>query len=224
MRKGFDLKTLSPRTFYIASGLVAVLGAGGMYTAYSGLTESETRVAALRHEARDEKEVKAELEKTKVAIEGLRTKLKHLEEGVPSFAYIPTMTRELETVGRSHGIEVLGIRPMPAPADTSKKDDGAPKVKPAYEELTIGVKGRGDYGAILRFVQALTRFPKIVEVRMLTLSPKIDSDHPLAAPKLDADIELRAYAFKDTEPAAEAKRVASREAAPGPTSEKGGRG
>lgn len=212
MKRGFDLKALSPRTFYIASGFVAVVGAGGMYTAYSGLTEAETRVATLRHEARDEKEVKAELAKTKGAIEELRTKLKHLEEGVPSFAYIPTMTRELETVGRSHGIEVLGIRPMPAPVNTSKKDDGTTKVKPAYEELTIAVKGRGDYGDVMRFVQALTRFPKIVEVRMLTLSPKIDSQHPLARPVLDADIELRAYAFKDTEPAAQAKRVASRDA------------
>ncbi len=201
MKRTLDLRTLSPKTFYIASGLVAVLGAGATYTAYTGLSTAETRVAALRGEARDEKDVKAELAKTQTQIEELRTKLRHLEEGVPSFAYIPTMTRELETVGRSHGIEVLGIRPMPAPA-TAKKDDGEAKTKPAYEELTIAVKGRGDYGSVMRFVQALTRFPKIVEVRMLTLEPKIDTKNPLARPLLDADIEMRAYAFKDAEPAA----------------------
>lgn len=195
---------LSPKTFFIASGLVAVLGAGAMYMAYTGLGEMDAKVATLRKEARDEKEVQAQLEKTGVAIEGLRKKLNHLEEGVPQFAYIPTMTRELESAGRARGIEVLGVRPMPS--SEVKKDGERPERKP-YQELTFQVKGRGSYGAVMRFVQSLTRFPKIVEVRMLTLSPKINSDAPLASPKLDADIELRAYAFKDDAPAATAEKV-----------------
>ncbi|RYG69203.1 hypothetical protein EON77_14880, partial [bacterium] len=195
--------SIHPKTFFVASGVVAVLGAGAMYFAYTGLGEMDSKVASLRKEARDTKEVQAQLEKTGVTIEGLRKKLDHLEEGVPSFAYIPTMTRELESAGRSRGIEVLGIRPVPAPP----KKDGEKADRQPYQEFTIQVKGRGSYGSVMRFVQALTKFPKIVEVRMLTLSPKIDSATPLASPKLDADIELRAYAFKDDAPAVSAERI-----------------
>ena len=208
---------LSPKTFFFAAGLVAVLGAGAMYMAYSNLGEMDAKVASLRKEARDEKEVQAQLEKTGVAIEGLRKKLNHLEEGVPQFAYIPTMTRELESAGRARGIEVLGVRPMPT--QETKKDDGERPERKAYQELTIQVKGRGSYGSVMRFVQSLTRFPKIVEVRMLTLSPKIDSAAPLASPQLDADIELRAYAFKDDAPAASAEKVALNRPAPQPGKE-----
>ena len=198
---------VNPKSFFVASGLIAVVGAGAMYFAYTGLGEMEAKVATLRKDAKDEKEVTAQLEKTGVVIEELRGKLRHLEEGVPQFAYIPSMARELESAGKSHGIEVLGVRPMPAPAE-SKKIEGDRPSRKAYEELVIQVKGRGSYGSVMRFVQSLTRFPKIVEVRMLTLSPKIDTKNPLASPVLDADIELRAYAFKDTAPAATAEKVA----------------
>ena len=193
---------LQPKTFFLAAGLVAVVGAGAIYTAYTGLTEADGRVAALRREARDEKTVRAELAKTQAAIGELSAKLRHLEEGVPSFAYIPSMTRELETVGRADGLEVLGIRPMVSPPSG---DDKEPKgAKKAYEELTIAVRGRGSYGAVKRFLQGLTRFPKIVEVRTLTLAPKTEPGKTDAAPKLDADITIRAYAFKDAAPAVEA--------------------
>ena len=197
---------INPKTFFIASGVIFVAGAGAMYTAYAGLGEAESRVAALRKEARDEKEVTAQLAKTGKAIETLRGKLHHLEAGVPQFAYIPSMTKELEAMGRGRGIEILGIRPMPAPA-ASKKTEGEKPERKAYQELTIAVKGRGSYGAVMRFIQALTRFPKIVEVRMLTLSPKLDPNAPPGNPVLDADIELRAYAFKDDAPAAKVEKV-----------------
>ncbi len=197
---------MNPKTFFVASGVIAVAGAGAMYTAYSSLGEMESKVATLRKEAKDEKEVQAQLQKTGATIEGLRGKLKHLEEGVPQFAYIPSMTRELEAMGRGRGIHILGIRPLPTP--TSKKDEGQRPERKAYQELTIQVKGRGTYGSVMRFIQALTRFPKIVEVRMLTLSPKVDTKAPLASPLLDAEIELRAYAFKDAAPDAKAEKVA----------------
>ncbi len=45
---------------------------------------------------------------------------------------------------------------------------------------------------------------------MLTLSPKLDAKNPLATPELDADIELRAYAFKDDAPAAKVEKVTMR--------------
>lgn len=213
---------LSPKTFFFAAGFVAVLGAGAMYMAYSNLGEMDAKVASLRKEARDEKEVQAQLEKTGVAIESLRKKLNHLEEGVPQFAYIPTMTRELESAGRARGIEVLGVRPIPTPE--SKKEEGERPERKAYQELTIAVKGRGSYEAVMRFVQSLTRFPKIVEVRMLTLSPKIDSEAPLASPKLDADIELRAYAFKDDAPAASAEKVGGEKVAAEKVAARSGQG
>lgn len=206
--------TVSPKALFVASGLVALLGAGGVYTSFTGLSDEEAKVAALRTKVRDEKDVRLELEKTTTDVVGLRAKLKHLEEGVPNFAYIPSMAKELELAGRSHGIEVLGVRPVADPA-AKKEVAGEKKTRKAYEELTIQVKGRGSYTAIANFVRSLTNFPKIVAVRMLTLTPKASSEDPFAAPKLDADIEIRAYAFKDSGPAAEASPVFGDESAAG---------
>ncbi|MER3496675.1 MAG: hypothetical protein C4320_07850, partial [Armatimonadota bacterium] len=188
----------NPKMLFLASGVVAVAGAGLVYTTYMGLSEAEARVAALRQQARDEKAVRRELASAASDIAVLRAKLRHLEEGVPPFAYVPSMAKELELTGRSHGLEILGVRPMPDPA--AKKDAGDRKSAPPYQEMIIAVKARGSYGSVMRFVQSLTTFQKIVAVRMLTLSPKVKSDNPMGAPSLDADIEIRAYVFKDAAP------------------------
>ena len=53
---------VSPKLLYVATGLVAVLGAGAVYLQFSALGDEEAKVAALRTQARDEKEIRAELE------------------------------------------------------------------------------------------------------------------------------------------------------------------
>ena len=167
-------------------------------------SEQATHIATISKELRDEKEVQKELEDSVKKVDDLKFKLKHLEEGVQQFAYIPTMMKELEDFGKKNQIKVVEIKPIPG-AVAKDKDD---KKKSAYQEMNINVKCRGSYEDSLRFLQAIKVFPKIVAVRTVSLSPHADNQvKKTAKPVLDLDLELRAYAFKDDQ--APTKTVAS---------------
>jgi len=186
---------LTPKTMYAFSVLVLLAGAGLIYMTYQGIEEKNAQIRTLQAEVRDPKELEKELAGIEETLATLQTELRHLERGVPANAYIPTMAKELEAVGIKEGIAVMGVRPQPVVAPTG--DKGASKRPKAYEEHIITVKGRGSFGNIMRFLQAMNRFPKIVAVKMLNLSPKIDPLKPTASPSLDVEIEFKAYAFKD---------------------------
>jgi len=171
-----------------------VLGAVASYMGYSQMTSAEAEVAQLKSQVKDEKEVQKELDASKTKVLECSDKLKHLEAGVPDFAYVPTLMTELEKTGKQYGIQILGVRPVPKPIVAGKKDDSA-KSKPAYDELTIEVKGFGSYGSIMRFVNSLTEFPKIIAARSVQLTPKADPG--ATRPDLDMVVELRAYVFAD---------------------------
>lgn len=189
---------------FAALGAVALLGgAGWSYTRYSANSAQKARIAALRIEVRDEKEVRNKLEELQSQAAETEEKLRHLELSVSQREYIPTLLTELEATGKQHGIDVLGVRPLPRQAQTATPKDGkAPKgaSRKAYEELDIEVTGSGTYGDVMRFVDALTQFPKIAEVRQLSLTP--DRDPRInASPKLQATIQIRAYVFPAVKPA-----------------------
>ena len=112
------------------------------------------------------------------------------------------MLSELEKLGKSSGIAVIGVRPLPKPATPGKKDsaaDGEIKKKPAYDELNIEVKGRGTYRSVLNFIESLGKFPKVVAARTVELTPKNDPGQTSSS--LDVTINLRAYVFASAQDA-----------------------
>ena len=170
--------------------LTLVAGSGASYYQYAALAEQTETVVQLRVDTRPTPQIEAEVEKSAEKLADCAAQLVHLEQGVPQFAYVPTLLYELEKLGNSTGIEVLGVRPLPPPA---KSKDEKPK-KSAYQELDIEVKGRGDYESVMSFVQALQTFPKIVEARMISLTPKNDSN-TTGKPRLEVEVQLRTYLF-----------------------------
>jgi hypothetical protein len=116
-----------------------------------------------------------------------------LEQGVPEFAYVPTLLKELEAFGISNGIEVFGVRPMPNPVQTPK-DKEKKRIQKAYIELLIEVKGRGRYENVMRFIQGLKAFPKIVASKAVSLSPRNDSQSENTS-ELDVTVELKTFLF-----------------------------
>ncbi len=179
---------------YVVMAFVSLLGGGGaVYWQYSQLEETQAQVDTLSKKLKDAKAIEAQLQTSVGKLQESSEKLKHLEMGVPEIAYIPTLLTELENVGKQHGIQVLGVRPMPPKAEAKGKP-GEPKQKKSYEELDIEVKGRGRYGAVLQFLAALQSFPKIVSVRTATLVPKRELNDKGVA-NLDVTVELRAYLF-----------------------------
>ena len=192
----------NPRTYMFMAIGTFVFGLLAAYFGYTKVSGVQGEVSALKAEVKDEKEVQAELDSAKTTLDECAAKLQHLEQGVPQFAYIPTLMTELEKTGKQFGIKVLGVRPVAKQMGQARKDDADPsaKAKKAYEEMTIEVKGIGSYGSVMRWVNALQQFPKIVAARSVTLSPKAE---PGATEKsLDMTIELRAYVFKESGSAA----------------------
>ncbi len=189
---------LTPKTFHILTGVVAVIGIGLLWMTNSTISDQSAHIETLRKELRDEKEVQAELEDAKKRVGDLKFKLNHLEEGVQQFAYIPTMLKELEQFGKRNKIQIIQVKPVVAPP--SMKDQDKDKRRSAYEELNVNVKARGSYEDSLRFLQAIKVFPKIVAVRTVSLSPQAANTNDKTKPRkptLEIELELRAYAFKD---------------------------
>lgn len=185
----------------LASAGMILVGLGIVYFGYTKKVEAEGEVTALRAEVKEEAEVQAELDKAKLTLDECAAKLKHLEQGVPEFAYVPTLMTELERTGKANGIKVLGVRPMIKSIVPSKATGGdqVMTAKKAYEELTIEVKGIGNYGSIMRWVNELQQFPKIVAARSVALVPKADPAR-VGFP-LDVTVELRAYVFRQPQDA-----------------------
>lgn len=187
----------NPRTYMFMAIGTFVVGLGASYFGYSQVTGVQGEVNALKAEVKDEKEVQAELDKAKSTLDECSTKLQHLEKGVPQAAYVPTLMTELEKTGKQFGIKVLGVRPIAKQMGAARKEEADPSAaaKKAYEEMTIEVKGIGNYGSVMRWVNSLQQFPKVVAARSVTLAPKVE---PGSTEKpLDITVELRAYVFKD---------------------------
>jgi len=183
----------NPRTFMLMAVGTFVLGAVAAYFGYSQMSGAEAAVAEVKSKVQDEKEVQKKLDESKAKLDECASKLRHLEAGVPTFAYVPTLMTELEKTGKQFGIKILGVRPIVKAASSDKKQSSK-KDKP-YQEMAIEVKGLGNYGSIMRFVNSLQEFPKIVAARSVQLAPKVEMGQ--AKVDLEMVVELRAYVFPD---------------------------
>ncbi len=198
----------SPKILFGLAGVVALLGGGLNYMQYSALTEQQAALDAEQQKLDKAAGVRVELEESTQRLQDLRVKLAHLEKGVPEFAYVPTMLRELESFGKANNVQLTGVRPMIKPVAPTKPDEKV--VRKAYTELTIEVKGRGRYGDVMRFVQGLNRFPKIVAARTVSLTPRRDAEDASNVTKLDVAIELGVFVFAEQSGAAASPRTVNR--------------
>lgn len=188
-------RSKTPQVFFILAILTLAAGAVGSFFQYQEISDQQETVKELKKDTRDAKDIQAELDMTNEKVATSKVELEHLEKGVPAFAYVPTLLRELELFGKKNGIEVLGVRPIPK-VETKDKN-GKPKKKP-YEELAIEVKGRGLFKNVQAFVEALQKFPKIVGARAVSLTPKNDPNETKGK-LLDVTIELRTFLFLPAE-------------------------
>ena len=188
----------NPKVFLILTVVTLLAGSGLGYMQFNALSSVRANVEELKKTAKDPSEVQMDLDAVVAKLNDTRAKLTHLEAGVPEMEYVPTMLKELEKLGKQCGIEVTGVRPIPVQAKPVVKAENSESVKAArkpYNELEIEVKGRGSYGSVMRFINGLTVFPKIVAARMVSMQPKIDAKNAGAVPKLDVTISLRSYLF-----------------------------
>ena len=166
---------------------------------FSGLNAERAHVNALQAQTQNESEVQAGLTKSQQDLDDAKSKLTHLEQGIPTTAYMPTMLQQLAKTGNDCGIAVTGVRPVvkTTQAAAAQSSDASHSVeKPAYQEQDIEVKGEGNYASVMKFVTALQTFPKIVGVYTIDITPATD---PKEAEQglVDVTVGLRAYLFQD---------------------------
>lgn len=196
-------KGLDSRLYILFS--VLTLGGGGFacYLQSQNLEFFSKKVSDLRTQLSKQGDVQSQLDDVTKRVQLSQDKLDHLEQGVPQRAYMPTLMTELEGLGKRNGILVTGVRPMPAkfaPPPKQSGDKKETKVRKAYEEQDVEVKGNGHYLKVLAFLAELERFPKIVSVQSVTLTPKNDLNSKGDPSSLEITVELKAFLFPTTAP------------------------
>jgi Tfp pilus assembly protein PilO len=202
-------RTPNSAVFIVMIACAVVFGIGLNFMAWSKVSARKASLAKLKADVDEQMKVPAHLKQSQQDLLDAQAGLKHLEQGVPEANYVPTMMRELEDLGNTCGVQVIAVKPVPAPpAAVNDKAKQAPK---PYETLDLEVKGVGTYADALRFVSSLDTFPKIVEARSVSLEPEAKGDKKaalVANPKLTMSVLLRSYLFKtETRTAMDNKEV-----------------
>lgn len=133
-----------------------------------------------------------------------QTKLGALEQGVSTKSYVPTLLRQIEELGKSVNMRVVGVRPKPAvatpPPPTSS--EGSKKVvtgKPdPYDKLDIDVEVKGKYADVMHFLHKITSFPKIIAVNSVQISPEGGQKEELVSPLLSVRLGTTAFILKES--------------------------
>jgi Tfp pilus assembly protein PilO len=189
-----------PKLFLILAVAAFAVGGGMSFMAFNSVSAAKENLRKLQADSKDAKTLQKDVAASEASLSESSNTLNHLEKGVQTYAYVPTMLTELEKLGKQSGISVIGVRPLPRQVSPNKAAEGEAPRKKAYDELDIEVKGRGNYRSVMNFVAALEHFPKIVASRTIELSPKNERGEDTSL--LDVTISLRAFVFAtpDQEP------------------------
>jgi Tfp pilus assembly protein PilO len=148
-----------------------------------------------------------------------RAQIRCLESSVSTQSYVPTLLKQIEHLGKSVHLKVLGVRPKAADPNVAlaKKQatqaaaqngqagaDGAvaaatpPPAKP-YDQIEVELELEGNYMNALDFLYKLTSFPKILAVNSVQMNP---GSGLMAAesPRLSIKINATAFVFKEASP------------------------
>lgn len=183
----------NPKLLGLAAGLAIVIGGGAVYFQYNDRQAALKEVKRLELELPDEDELRASLAQAKTRYSEAEEHLAHLEQSVPSVAYIPTLLKELEQRGFESKMTVTGVRPV-IDSPGQKKEE----TKQVYQEVDIEVTGRGDYDAIQTLLARLKTFPKIIAVKKIDLSPKFKGQGSTYE-YIDVNVRLKAFVFPEGE-------------------------
>lgn len=178
--------------------------------------------AAVEKQVRDSQMVAQTQRDSENKYNDTRAQIRCLESSVSTQAYVPSLLKQIEHLGKTVHLRVVGVRPK-APdanaglakktaADAASQGSGStpasaaaakPEPPKPYDELTVDLELEGNYMDALDFLYRLTSFPKIIAVNNVQMSP--DSSTSLAeSPKLTIRINVTAFVFKEASPSKKA--------------------
>jgi len=200
-------------------GLIVVLGGAGLWLLQGRLNDEGLVLQDRTRELEDGQRIARRQHEARAALDGDRELIANLEPYVSEPAYVPTLLRQLELLALSTDNRVMGVRPsavQAAPSRVEQRRDPDAQAKgehaehgdetaedPAaslpYTPLSIEVNLIGRYPNIQRFVESLTRFPKIIAVDQMQVRPESGEAGKLRG-LLDAQLKVTAFIMKDETP------------------------
>jgi Tfp pilus assembly protein PilO len=220
----FSLKATSKgATALVIVAVVILFGCVLVYVGIAGklrgaVTERETK----EKQVSESREIAQKLEASKLAHLDARSQVRYLEASVSTQEFVPTLLKQLEHLGRSVNLKVLGVRPAPedkrpvvkrslssgkeasegnlqtASETTADSKDGKSAQKPSpYDELKIDLEVEGRYMNALDFLYKLTSFPKIIAVNEIEMSPPGARLQTLGSPTLTMKLSVTAFVLRE---------------------------
>jgi Tfp pilus assembly protein PilO len=199
----------------LAAVAVLLLVASGFayYNFASRLGKLNTQISKKQERLDNSEEITRRLARVEQEYTDAQVRLGTLEKGVSTKSYVPTLLRQIEDLGKSVSMRVVGVRPkvavaapVQAPASTDGDKGDKPKVvrkaPDPYDKLNIDIEVTGKYCDVARFLYKVTSFPKIIAVNSVQITPVTGSSSKETIGSPDLSVKLGTTAFILKEPGA----------------------
>ncbi|MDH7481018.1 MAG: type 4a pilus biogenesis protein PilO [Armatimonadota bacterium] len=189
----------------VGAGLVFVASGLGYWNRSSVLDKIQAEVSKKQEALENSEKIAKRLNRVEAEYTDAQMKLACLEQGVSTRAYVPTLLRQLEELGKNVNLKVVGVRPIvsqpaavtPSTSEGEDKKEVKPKEEP-YDKLDIDIEIHGKYWDVVRFLYKITAFPKIVRVNSFQASPAgIPNQPDRGSPVLSVKLNTTAFILKD---------------------------
>ena len=163
----------------------------------------DVQIAEKTHKLENSQEIARRLSVVEQEYFDDQMKLSALEQGVSTRAYVPTLLRQVEELGKSVNLRVVGVRPKapeaspaPPPSPNDDKTKVAVKKPEPYDKLEIDIEMNGKYANVTKFLYGITSFPKIIAVNTIQLKP-VSQPQLIASPELSVKVNTTAFILKE---------------------------
>ena len=203
----------APKYFYIVVGLIAVALATAGWFAYATrrakLTALQETLRAKQTELKNIEPEIARRPQLEAQYSSLQVRLAVLEPALPTYAYVPTLVRQLEWLANETDNKLDGIKPQrsrqkpqaeksESESHGKKSGEEAPAVKEPsvpYDSVDIDVELQGTYWSTIKFLESLQKFPKMIAVNEMVIRPSC-TPTMAASPDLKVQIAIKAVVTK----------------------------
>lgn len=207
-----QIKASTRSLMYLGCVAVAVLLISGLlYFRQAGnLQKLQTEISKKQEELDNSEQVVRRLRRVEERYLEAQAQLGALEQGVSTKAYVPTLLRQVEDLGKESNLRVVGVRPRIVPPkpvappvesdDKDKKTEAEVQKPDPYQRLDMDLEIDGKYADVMKFVYEITSFPKIIAINSVQMSPEAQQDR-VASPRLSVRLNATAFILKDPAPA-----------------------
>jgi len=201
-----DALAKSQRVFLLLTVISLIVAGGLSYMQIAEWRSVKAEADEIAKELDNPEALRRQVSEMRNATVSSRLAVAHLELNLPTRDYVPTMLRELEAMGRAAGLRITGVRPVPKkekpkPVEEEKAAPGAPKdgsqkkeERKPYEEMDFDIEATGQYMQVLKFLEMVSGFPKIIAVKSVSISAT-PNPRDVGPPKLSATFGVRAFIF-----------------------------